>query len=244
VTVIATRAGFVRGVRAVAPLTLGLLPFGLVVGVLAEAKGLSLVEAALMSALVFAGTAQILALESWSEAAPVLPALVAALAVNLRFALMGPSLAPWLDALRGWRRWLSVAAIVDHAWALSLAEIRAGRQDALFYLGAASGLWAAWVVTTIAGHLAGAVVALPPGHPLFFAAPACLIALLVPLWRGPGADVLPWSVAALVALAVTPVLPNPALAVVAGAVAGSAAGAWRDTERRGSGPPWAGRGGS
>jgi predicted branched-subunit amino acid permease len=229
-TVTATRAGLRRGFRTAMPLNVGLVPFGLVVGVLAQAKGLSLVETVLMSALVFAGTAQILALEGWQEAAPVLSASLAALAVNLRFALMGPALAPWFDALRGWRRWLSVGAIVDHAWALSLAEMRAGRQDALFYLGAAGALWLAWLVTTACGHLMGAVVALPPGHPLFFAAPACLIALLVPLWRGVGTDVLPWSVAAAVALLVTPMLPNPALAVVIGAVAGAAAGAWRDTQ--------------
>ena len=234
-TVIATGEGFRRGFRAALPLNVGLVPFGLVVGVLAESKGLSLLETVLMSGLVFAGTAQILALESWQDAAPVLSATLAAVAVNLRFALMGPSLAPWFDALSGWRRWLSVSAIVDHAWALSLAEIRAGRQDALFCLGAASALWGAWVVTTAAGHLMGAVVALPPGHPLFFAAPACLIALLVPVWRGAGTDVLPWSVAAAAALLVTPMLPNPALAVVIGAVAGAAAGAWRDTQGRGAG---------
>lgn len=229
-TVTATREGFRRGMRAVLPLTIGLIPFGLVVGVLAESKGLSMLEAAVMSALVFAGTAQILALESWSEAAPVLSATLAALAVNLRFALMGPSLAPWFDALKGWRRWLSVGSIVDHAWALALAEMRAGRHDAQFYLGAAFGLWAAWLVTTIAGHAMGSVVALPPGHPLFFAAPACLIALLVPVWRGAGVDVLPWSIAAAVALLVSPMLPNPAMSVVIGAVAGAAAGAWRDTQ--------------
>ena len=227
--VIATAAGYRRGVRTAFPLTVGLIPFGLVVGVLAEAKGLSMLEIALMSIFVFAGTSQILALEAWSDAAPILPATLAALAVNLRFALMGPSLAAWMDALSGWKRWLSVGSIVDHAWALALTEMRAGRHDALFYLGASSMLWAAWLVTTVAGHAMGAVVALPPGHPLFFAAPACLIALLVPVWRGPRSDVLPWSVAAAVAMLVTPMLPNAALAVVVGAVAGSAAGAWRDT---------------
>lgn len=229
-TVTASWAGFARGVRAALPLTVGLVPFGLVVGVLAESKGLSMLEIALMSALVYAGSAQILALEGWSEAAPILAATLAAGAVNLRFALMGPSLAPWFDALKGWRRWLSVGGIVDHAWALSLAEMRAGRQDALFYLGSATMLWVAWLATTIAGHAMGAVVALPPGHPLFFAAPACLIALLVPVWRGIGVDVLPWAIAAAVSLLVTPMLPNPALAVVAGALAGSVAGAWRDTQ--------------
>ncbi len=226
--VVATRSGFRRGMRSAFPLTVGLVPFGLVVGVLAQAQGLSALEQVLMSALVFAGASQILALELWADPAPIVAATLAALAVNLRFALMGPSLAPWIDALRGARRWLAVGSIVDHAWALAVAEMRAGRHDALFLLGASCTLWAAWLVTTVAGHALGAVVALPRDHPLFFAAPACFVALLVPVWRGQS-DVMPWAVAAAVALGVGPLLPNPALAVVAGAVAGSAAGALRDT---------------
>ncbi|WP_232818323.1 AzlC family ABC transporter permease [Elioraea thermophila] len=100
-----SRAGVVRGLRLAAPLTVGLVPFGLVVGVLAQ--GLSALEQALMSALVFAGASQILALELWTDPAPIASAALAAAAVNLRFALMGPHLAAWLDALKGWRRWLS-----------------------------------------------------------------------------------------------------------------------------------------
>ena len=226
--VIATRDGFRRGIRATAPLTVGLMPFGLVVGVLAEAQGLSALEQVLMSALVFGGSAQLLALELWTDPAPILSATVAALAVNLRFALMGPALAPWIDALGSWRRWLMVGTIVDHGWALAIGEMRAGRHDALFYLGATTTLWVAWLVTTIFGHALGGVVALPRDHPLFFAAPACFIALLVPIWRG-SADAAPWAVAAAVSLAVGPLLPNPALSVVAGAIAGSLAGAFRDT---------------
>jgi 4-azaleucine resistance transporter AzlC len=226
--VIATRDGFRRGIRATVPLTVGLMPFGLVVGLLAEAQGLSALEQVLMSALVFGGSSQLLALELWTDPAPILSATVAALAVNLRFALMGPTLAPWIDGLGSWRRWLMVGTIVDHGWALAIAEMRAGRHDALFYLGATTTLWGAWLGTTIIGHALGGVVALPRGHPLFFAAPACFIALLVPIWRG-SADAAPWAVAAAVSLGVGPLLPNPALSVVAGAIAGSLAGAVRDT---------------
>ncbi|WP_439576935.1 AzlC family ABC transporter permease [Elioraea sp.] len=226
--VVATGEGFRRGVRATVPLTVGLVPFGLVVGVLAQAQGLSALEQALMSAVVFAGSSQILVLELWTDPAPVTSATLAALAVNVRFALMGPSLAPWIDALKGPRKWAMVGTIVDHGWALALAEMRAGRHDALFYLGSVATLWSAWLVTTVVGHALGTAVALPRGHPLFFAAPACFIALLVPIWRGRG-DAAPWAVAAAVSLGVGPLLPNPALAVVAGAVAGSLAGALRDT---------------
>ena len=61
-----------RGARAAFAITLGLAPFGLVVGVVADARGLSLLETLLMSGLVFAGTSQLVALELWSDPAPVL----------------------------------------------------------------------------------------------------------------------------------------------------------------------------
>lgn len=55
--VIFTRAGVPRGARTRLPLWIGMAPFGLVIGVLAEAKGFSFAEQCLMSALVYAGAA-------------------------------------------------------------------------------------------------------------------------------------------------------------------------------------------
>ena len=50
-----TRAGFRRGVRAALAIAIGLAPFGLVIGMVSDSRGLSLVEALVMSGLVFAG---------------------------------------------------------------------------------------------------------------------------------------------------------------------------------------------
>lgn len=50
-----------RGVRDVAPLLLGIAPFGLVAGVAAMNAGLTLEQAVGMSIIVFAGAAQLAA---------------------------------------------------------------------------------------------------------------------------------------------------------------------------------------
>ena len=121
-----TRAGILRGARQAIPLVIGTFPFGLVVGVISDAKGLSMLETLLMSGLVFAGSSQLLALELWTEPAPVAAATLAALVVNMRLAPMGAALAPWLDRLRGWRLWGTLATLVDHSYALSAAEMRRG----------------------------------------------------------------------------------------------------------------------
>lgn len=96
-----TRAGFLRGVRASPPLLIGGLPFGLVAGLTAQAHGLSFLESTLMSATVFAGSAQLIALGVWAAPVSVSTVSLASLTMNLRFLLMGPLLAPWMDHLRG-----------------------------------------------------------------------------------------------------------------------------------------------
>jgi predicted branched-subunit amino acid permease len=219
-------AAFLLGVRRSAPLLIGLAPFGVVTGVLAQGAGLSMAEATLMSALCFAGSAQILVLGHWSVPAPVLAASFATFIINLRLALMGPVLAPWLDRLRGWRLWGSLFLMADHNWALSLDYMRRGEADGAFLFGSGIAVWAVWVVTTVLGYWIGGLVQPPPGHPLFFAALAAFLALLMGMWRG-RADAVPWVVAAAAALITERLLPG-SWYIVIGALAGSLAGAARD----------------
>jgi 4-azaleucine resistance transporter AzlC len=225
-----TPEGFRAGFRAAFPLGFGMIPFGLVTGLLAARQGLSALEAVLMSGLVYAGSAQVVALETWNAAAPVLGAATTAFIVNLRFALIGPVMAPWLRATPPRWRWLSVITLVDHALALAVTEMRQGRNDAAFLPGVAAGLWSWWIASTLAGHLFAGALALPRGHPLFFAAPAAFIGLLVPLWRGARHDGLPWLGAGAVALLAAQLLPG-AWHIMAGGIAGAALGALRDRTR-------------
>ncbi|CAH0272339.1 AzlC family ABC transporter permease [Roseomonas sp. CECT 9278] len=229
--VVFTRHGVRRGVRQAVPLVIGTFPFGLVVGVISAAKGLSLLETSLMSGLVFAGSSQLLALELWTEPAPILAATLAALVVNMRLAPMGAALAPWLDWLRGIRLWGTLATLVDHSYALSAADQRKGGRDAGFLLGVSLALWLFWMIAVALGHAFGAAVRLPPGHPVFFAATATFCAILVPVWQGVRRDLLPWGLAAGVSLlAWAAGLPAP-WPLMAGALCGAALGAWLEVRR-------------
>ena len=218
------------GMREVLPLLIGMVPFGLVCGVIAQQQGLSVLEAAAMSGVVYAGSAQLLALSHWEHPAPVLAAAIAAFVVNLRLALMGPVLGPWLDRLRGWRLWGSLFVMADQNWAMSVSAMQAGRWDAGFLFGSGLVMWLMWVVTTVLGHVLGSQLRPPPGHPLFFAALAVFVAILVPMWRGRG-DLLPWAVAAGASVGAARLLPGTSWYIVLGALCGSAAAVWRD--RRG-----------
>ena len=225
-----SRAAVIEGIRASLPVVIAVVPFGLVCGIVAQGQGLSLLEASLMSALCYAGSAQLLALSAWSNPAPVLAAALAAFVVNLRMALMGPVLSPWLDRLHGWRLWGSLFMMTDQSWAMSVTQQRAGRWDAGFLFGSGVLMWVVWVLCTAAGHLLGVVIRPPPGHPLFFTALAVFVAILVTMWRSRG-DVLPWMVAAGVSVVLARALPGTSWYIVGGALAGSAVGVWRDRRR-------------
>jgi len=89
------------------------------------------------------------------------------------------------------------------------------------------------VASTAAGHVLGATMRPAPGHPLFFAALAVFVAILVAMWRG-RQDVVPWAVAALAALLSARLMPGTSWYIVVGALAGSASGVWRDRRREGA----------
>lgn len=222
-----TLAGFRRGMHASLPMQIGQIPFALVAGVTAQVHGLSPIEALLMAGVVFAGSAQILALAAWTSPVSVVAASLTALLVNLRFILMGPLLAPWLDHLRGWRRWVPLYFLVEHDWALALKEIERGGCDAAYFFGAGTLLWSMWILGSMSGYALGQAVAPQPGHPLFFAAVAVFITLLAPMWKG-RRDVVPWMVAALTAVIVSRLMPGTAWHVLCGATAGGTAGFLRD----------------
>jgi predicted branched-subunit amino acid permease len=225
-----TLNGVLRGARRGAPVLVGLLPFAVVTGVTSQGAGLSLAEATLMSAFVYAGASQLVALAIWAHPPPLLAVTLAAFVVNLRLALMGPVLSPWLDRLRGWRLWGSLFMMTDQSWAMSVAEMNAGRRDAGFLFGTGFSMWLMWVSGTAAGFVLGAQIRPPPGHPLFFAALAAFVAMLAGMWRG-RQDLLPWLVAAAVSSGMARVLPGTFWYIVVGAVAGSVTGALRDRRR-------------
>ncbi len=223
-----TRAGALAGARQAVPIALAVSAYGLVFGVLARQTHLSLLEALLMSGVVFAGSAQFVALGLWS--APHLPLPIAAiigatLVVNLRLLLMGAALRPWFARLPPRAAYVSVFFMADENWALTMAQFARGGRDGAFLLGSGLTLFVAWLGATLIGSLLGGAIGDPTRFGLDFAFTAVFIALLAGLWRGKG-DLLPWVVAAAVAIAGAHLLPGKWY-ILLGAVAGSLVGAWR-----------------
>lgn len=166
------------GSRAVSPILLGVVPFGLITGAATVSAGLSDLSAIGMSIAVFAGTAQLAAVQLLTDHAPAFVIVATALVINLRFVMYSATLAPHFQALSF--RWKGPLAYLlsDQAFVVSLPRFPT-LADGLrkwFYLGAAVTLWTTWQIAFAIGVLVGA--RLPETWSLDFAVPLTLLALL------------------------------------------------------------------
>ena len=206
------------GMRQAVPLSIGVAAYGLVWGALAGQAGLAASEVALMSAVVFAGTAQFVALNFWLESAHALPlgaVVVTTLVVNLRFVLMSASLQPLFERETVRHRYLKAFLISDENWALTAAEVSKGRGSVGFLLGAGAVIYAAWVSSSVAGRWLGGWIADPRRFGLDFAFTATFLALLLGMWKG-RQTLWPWAVAAVAAVLAHAWLPGKWYIVVGG----------------------------
>lgn len=202
-----TLAGFLKGMQASIPVAIGVVGYGLVFGLLARQAGLSTTEVALMSATVFAGAAQFVAIGLWETPIPVVTIVVATFVVNLRFILMGASLRPWFRSLSRVETYGSAILLGDENWALTIKRLADGSRNGAFLVGSGFLMYSTWVVATAVGTVAGTAIPDPARFGLDFAFTAVFTTLLVGLWDG-RRDLLPWAVAAVVAVAGKSLLPG------------------------------------
>lgn len=212
------------GAAAVAPMLVGVIPFGLVAGAQPTTEGLGGAAAVGLSTIVFAGASQLAATDVLADGGSAIVATLAALTINLRMVLYSASLAPYLAHLSFGRRMAAAYLMTDEAYAVSITRWAAGDEAERrlpFYLGAGGCLWVVWQLSTVAGILVGGVV--PESLPLGFAVPLVFLVLLIPAITS-----RPAAVAALLgggaAVAAAELGAGP-LSVIVGAVSGIVAGA-------------------
>ncbi len=178
-------AEFRAGALAILPAGIAVIPFGLLLGALAAQKGLSALEVALMSGLVFAGSSQFVAVEIWSEPAPWALLGLTALTINLRHVMMSASVVRHMGGFGRSGRVASLFFLADEVWAL--AEQRAVQRGAVapaFYAGMAIPFYLNWLAWTVAGTALGALMANPAAWGFDFAFAAFFIGLIAGFWKG------------------------------------------------------------
>lgn len=218
----------ISGARAIVPLAIGVFAYGLAFGLLASQAGFTWAQTGLMGVLVFAGSAQIVAVERFAAGAGVAAAFVAGVALNLRLLLITASIRDLFAGRPLWQRVLGAHLSSDENWALTIAR-RAGDPAIGFWFLVGGGvlLVLVWVCAGTLGALFAERIPEPETYAIDFAFAAAFIAISRSLWRG-RSDAAPWITAVAVVIVVTRLeLFDASWAIVLGGLTGAVVAAVR-----------------
>ena len=172
---------FLSGVKAELPLMIGVIPFGMIYGILAISAGLPPSAAQAMSFIIFAGSSQFVSAQMYGLGVPPIVNIFTIGVINLRHALYSASIAPYLQKLP--TRWKLILAylLTDEAYAVTILHYQKKSDKHIkhwFFLGAGLTLWTTWQLSTALGIFLGATI--PASWSLDFTLALIFIALVVP----------------------------------------------------------------
>jgi 4-azaleucine resistance transporter AzlC len=196
------RALFVSGFVDTLPVQVGLFPFGIIVGVTAVELGFATSEITIMSAVAFAGAAQLAAIFLMADSVHFILVMLTAVMINIRYTMYSISLAPIFQSYSRLRKGVYSFLITDPTYALSLPLFRdpEAEKPHWYYFGSGVSMWVFWVLGTAIGASLG--IEIPDAFPIGLVLPLVFIGLLFPVVED---------------------RPSAATAVVAGGVAAAAA---------------------
>jgi len=146
---------FKEGLSAGWPICLGYVPIGMAFGVLAQKAGLTPVQIGLMSILVFAGSAQFIAVSMIAAGASAAAIITTTFVVNLRHVLMSSALAVYLRAAHRGLLALYAYGVTDESFAVNLPRFNDGAWSLSRALVVNHAANLTWFVSTVAGGIGG-----------------------------------------------------------------------------------------
>ncbi|WP_034624235.1 AzlC family ABC transporter permease [Maridesulfovibrio hydrothermalis] len=170
---------FMSALKQALPIVLGYLPVGFAYGVLARKAGLSIDNTVIMSLIVFAGSAQFIAVGLLASGASALSVIITTFIVNLRHLLMSAALSPYL---KKWSR-PELAAftfqLTDESFAVHSTRFSNGdtSKSETYLINCIA--HAAWVGGTVLGIFSSTLITDVKPMGLDYALPAMFIALLI-----------------------------------------------------------------
>lgn len=171
-----------QGATAILPLCLAVLPWGILAGSMAIQSGMTAAEGLGMSAIVFAGASQLVAMGMIKTGAGMLAILVSTFFVTAQHFLYGLRLRECIAPLPLRWRVLLGFLLTDELFALT-GDQGPARFNRWYALGAGLAFYLSWFFATLLGILAASSVTDLDSYGLDFSIAATFIAIVVPLVR-------------------------------------------------------------
>lgn len=222
--ILSPQAEFWTGARDILPLIIGAIPFGIIFGTLATSNGLSIGGTLAMSAFVYAGSSQFIAVGLMATGTGWLLIVLTTFIVNLRHLLYAVSLLPYVQSLP--QRWQATLGffLTDESFAIAIRryeQVDGASMKHWHFLGASVTMYVSWQLSTLLGITIGQTLPNAANWGLDFAMSVTFIGMIVPYVKTkPMAIAI--LVSGMVALLAYP-LPHK-LGLIVAAIAGITAG--------------------
>jgi 4-azaleucine resistance transporter AzlC len=171
------RSHFLRGAAAGLPVVIGYFPIAVTFGILAN-EHISMTHAVLMSAWVYAGASQFMAIGLISAHSAAAEIVTATFLMNFRHFIMSASLSQRVRNGRPWATPLIAHWLTDETFSVAMALKR--KLHPRFLLGLEVSAYLSWVSGTGLGFVIGAFIPALLQESLFIALYALFVALLIP----------------------------------------------------------------
>ncbi|MCG6857241.1 MAG: AzlC family ABC transporter permease [Salaquimonas sp.] len=176
------------GLRSAAPVVISVLPFGLLFGALAVDAGMSVSQAVMMSATVFAGASQMVGIELFGQAIAPWLIVFSVFAVNFRHVLYSAAAGRRFTRFSVWQKALAFFFLTDPQFAET--EARGERDKPVtfrWYVALAVPIFVFWIAETWLGALFGRMIPDPHALGIDFLLPIYFLGLVMsfrkrPLW--------------------------------------------------------------
>ncbi|QLF70815.1 AzlC family ABC transporter permease [Peteryoungia desertarenae] len=175
-----SRSEFGDGVAKAVPVIISASPFAVLFGAIAVANGLTVFEAGLTSATVFAGASQLVGIELFGNHVPAWLIILSVFAVNFRHVLYSAALTPLIEHFSLGQKAATLFLLTDPQFAESLKRREIGKQVTFsWYMGLGLPIFVAWVAMTLVGAFFGKLIGDPARFGLDVLLPIYFMALVL-----------------------------------------------------------------
>ncbi|UIK03519.1 AzlC family ABC transporter permease [Neorhizobium galegae] len=181
------RSEFNQGLKGGLIIALSSAPFAVLFGAVASDNGLSVMEAGLMSATVYAGASQLVGIELFGHQVAPWLIVLSVFAVNFRHILYSAALTRYIAHFTPVQKFFTFFVLTDPQFAEAVKRGESGRGVGFpWYIGFGAAIYFPWLFFSVVGAFFGRMMGDPRALAIDVLLPVYFLGLVIGFRRKPG----------------------------------------------------------
>ncbi|MBJ3783570.1 AzlC family ABC transporter permease [Devosia sediminis] len=181
------RRDIIDGLKGGAVIALSTTPFAVLFGAVAVDNGLSIVEAGLMSATIYAGASQLVGIELFGQQVAPWLIVLSIFAVNFRHVLYSAAIARHIRGYSFWQKAVAFFFLIDPQFAESIRRAETGKPVSFaWYMAFGLIIYVSWLLFSVLGAWFGSMLGDPKVWAIDVLLPIYFLGLVIGFRRKPG----------------------------------------------------------